>query len=537
MANDNIFSDIQNYWGRKAIAQLADRQIIKGYPDGTFRPEATITRAEFAALLLQVFPEAKEVRDPINFPDVSDDHWAKKAIEFASSRGFFSGYPDRSFRPEMLLPRVQAMVVLANGPDYQAAENDEETINAFFDDGNQIPNYAREAIAGLAENLLVVNYPKIRELRPNENATRGEVAALISQSLQIPDVLPLRYIPGANLLVIEPQFDRALSFSEGVASVTIDSKNRVIDKNGQVLFEPEVESIQSFADGLALAKGEDSKYCFWDKTGNIAFEFDYPGEYFYNFSEGLVVFRDVEESKYGYKNLKGEVAIAPQFDDAKKFTEGLAAVKFGEKYGFIDKTGEFVIQPKYDSADSFADGAAWVYLNGQQGFIDKSEKFMEVNLNLIGPPGNFSDGMAIVNLGTSYFSKKFGFINKSGEMVIEAKYDFAYSFAEGLAPVELNGKYVFIDKTGKVAIAQEFQRARSFSEGLALVRVNDKFGYIDGNGEFVIEPQFDCASSFANGMAGVNIGGRLSRFSDVLNASDRNEFCRDGKWGYVRTPL
>lgn len=537
------FSDIENYWAKEGIVALSDRQIIKGYPNGTFRPEATITRAEFAALLLRVFPEAKAIRDPIKFTDVPENHWAKKAINFASSRGLFTGYPGQFFRPEKLLPRVQAIVVLANGPYYQPAANIEETLE-FFEDAAFIPNYAKEAVAGSTKSFLVVNYPNLRKLRPNDNATRGEIAALISQGLRIADAVPLRYIPGVDLLVIKPQYDRVWPFSEGVASVTVGEKKQAIDKTGKVLFEPEVEKLDSFYDGLALGTSGDNKY-FFDKNGEVKFQFDLPGEYRYNFANGLVVMRQFPEFKYGYMDLRGEVAIAPQFQDAQTFSEGLAAVLVNGKVGYIDATGEFVLEPKYLGGGSFSEGVAWVtFEDDKKGWIDRRGKFTEVKIDssdrwgyLIGEPRYISDGMSLISMGNDYYNKTFGFIDTNGRMAIEPKYDFAYDFSEGVAPVEVGGSYVFIDKTENVVIPGPFQRASPFSEGLALVRLNDKFGFIDRLGDFVIAPQFDCASSFAGGMAAVNIGGTFTRYMDSLHKVDRQYFCGGGKWGFVVNPM
>jgi len=63
------------------------------------------------------------------------------------------------------------------------------------------------AIAAATENALVVNYPNLRKLKPNQNITRGEVAALICQALQIKNVVPSQYIAGNESLIIPAQFD------------------------------------------------------------------------------------------------------------------------------------------------------------------------------------------------------------------------------------------------------------------------------------------------------------------------------------------
>ena len=80
-----------------------------------------------------------------------------------------------------------------------------------------------------------------------------------------------------------------------------------------------------------------------------------------------------------------------------------------------------------------------------------------------------------------------GYKDKKGKVRIEAKYDDANIFREGLASVRLGdyktGKYGFIDKTGKIVIPLKYQYAGSFSEGLAAVSLNGKFGFVDKTGK------------------------------------------------------
>ena len=75
-----------------------------------------------------------------------------------------------------------------------------------------------------------------------------------------------------------------------------------------------------------------------------------------------------------------------------------------------------------------------------------------------------------------------------------------------LFPVKQDGKWGYIDKTGKIVINPQFDSATSFSKGLARVVIGDKWGYIDKTGKIVINPQFDSAASFCDGLARVVIG-------------------------------
>ena len=273
MSSNLIFSDIQNHWAAESISQLQERNFISGYPDGSFRPDAPVTRAEFAALLRKAFANMPPIRGGITFSDVPSNHWANSAIQAAYRTGFISGYPDRTFKPNQLIPRVQVLVALVSGLKYGVSTTANETVKQYFDDAAKIPSYAISAIATATEKRLVVNYPNIRQLNPNESATRAEVAAFICRALKIPGV-PLQYVPGMEFVVIPPQFDEADAFSvsegtasqPGLARVKIGEKWGYIDNKGKLVIQPQFDEANSFwvsasassEPGLALVRNYQS---------------------------------------------------------------------------------------------------------------------------------------------------------------------------------------------------------------------------------------------------------------------------------------
>ncbi len=212
-----MFSDVAQHWASKCIVALAKREIIQGYPNGTFRPNAVVSRAEFAALMQQVFPQMPTKKAPLDFQDVPGEHWASKAIRWASERGLFSGDERGRFLPGQTISRVQAIVVLMVGlsAEYSSeavsepeAEQEKQSlrqaVTKTFSDAQTIPGYAWESVGGailgvrgdaiaipLLESLL-----EPRPLHPNQSMTRGEVAALLCRVLAIPAAELVRDLPG-----------------------------------------------------------------------------------------------------------------------------------------------------------------------------------------------------------------------------------------------------------------------------------------------------------------------------------------------------
>ena len=184
-AQSAAFSDVSSgYWAKDFIAQLAQRNVIAGFPDGTFKPEKAVTRAEFAAMMLKAnkyFSKAR-INNAVSFKDVPTTVWYYSAVQDANATGFLAGYPGNLFQPEQLIPREQVLVSLANGLNYTASNpvnNDLQT----YSDASSISSYARISLAAATEKNLVVNYPSLSVLNPTRNATRAEVASFIYQAL------------------------------------------------------------------------------------------------------------------------------------------------------------------------------------------------------------------------------------------------------------------------------------------------------------------------------------------------------------------
>ncbi len=177
------FYDIQGFQNRACIENLAQRQIITGYPDGSFRPRSPVTRAQFAVMVSQAFPGVLQIRNPTQFVDVPLNNWAYSSIQKAYREGFLSGYPGHTFKPDWGISRSQVLVALVSGLGYSSSGSPTAILNASYRDANKIPAYARSAVAAASEQQLVASAGL---LRPNQLAGRAEVASFLCQALAHP---------------------------------------------------------------------------------------------------------------------------------------------------------------------------------------------------------------------------------------------------------------------------------------------------------------------------------------------------------------
>ncbi|MGL5509860.1 MAG: WG repeat-containing protein, partial [Microcoleaceae cyanobacterium] len=108
---------------------------------------------------------------------------------------------------------------------------------------------------------------------------------------------------------------------------------------------------------------------------------------------------------------------------------------------------------------------------------------------------------------------KYGYVNKSGDLIIPASFDEAKDFFQNLASVKQGETWGFIDNTGRLVIPAVYEKFAHFSEGLAGVKkTGEKYGFIDRQGKIVVEPQFDEVRNFSEGLAAVK---------------------KDGAWGFI----
>jgi hypothetical protein len=140
--------------------------------------------------------------------------------------------------------------------------------------------------------------------------------------------------------------------------------------------------------------------------------------------------------------------------------------------------------------------------NNLFGFIDRTG-------NVVIKPqftyaDEFHEGLASVRLGDQA-----GYINEAGEMVITLPPNSGgRRFSDGLAGVNYGGKQGYIDKTGKLVIEGKFTGSWDFSDGMARVKLYDKFTFVDKSGKILTDPVFDDAHDFSGGLAWVRVGSR-----------------------------
>ncbi|MGJ3247579.1 MAG: S-layer homology domain-containing protein [Elainellaceae cyanobacterium] len=185
-------ADVEGTWAESSIRALVAEGIIQGFDDGTFRPNAPVTRAQYATMIQTAFPTVESLRPSFAFVDVPVNHWAATAIQSAYQNGFLNGTSAQQFAPDQTISRAEAIASLVRGLRLTATNESAASLPDFFDDAEQISADSRGAIAAAIDHDIIVNYPDVTRLNPNQSATRADTAAFLYQALstigQVPDL-------------------------------------------------------------------------------------------------------------------------------------------------------------------------------------------------------------------------------------------------------------------------------------------------------------------------------------------------------------
>jgi len=170
-------------WAIEAVNALSKAGIINGFGDGTFRPDANITRAEFVKIATLAFNMA-EASAKANFTDVYETDWYYSYVGSGQRNGIITGNPDGTFCPNNGITRQDLALIIYRIIEKNAITSENETRPVKFTDEANISNYALNAVYKM-QTLGIINGFEDGSFHPTENATRAQTAKIIYYVLKL----------------------------------------------------------------------------------------------------------------------------------------------------------------------------------------------------------------------------------------------------------------------------------------------------------------------------------------------------------------
>lgn len=175
-----MFPDVPNsHWAACDIDKLAINDVVVGYPDGMFKPNRDINRAEFATMLVKGFNLDCGLTRENLFKDVPSSNWANAAIAKAVDENLLAGYPNGKFEPMHRVTRAEALTTIAKGMTCDIDQCKADEILSKYADGNTVPNWARIPVAKSLQNGALKDSPNPSMILPNKEASRADISSMM----------------------------------------------------------------------------------------------------------------------------------------------------------------------------------------------------------------------------------------------------------------------------------------------------------------------------------------------------------------------
>ena len=170
-------NDIGGHWAEKEIRYLVNKNIVQG-SNNRFRPDDTITRAEFVTMINRAKNFTKVGQ--VSFPDVKSGVWYYEDVSRAVAAGYIKGYPNGNFGPGNEINRADSATIIGRVFNFEEINNPPGR----FTDDNSIRAYAKGFVYALAEKEYIKGYREYNTFRPLASITRAEAATMLAKTLQ-----------------------------------------------------------------------------------------------------------------------------------------------------------------------------------------------------------------------------------------------------------------------------------------------------------------------------------------------------------------
>ncbi len=268
--------DIDNHWAKERIDEWASKELVHGYPDGTFKPDAEIKRAEFITFLNRAFELVDDETElaGVEFDDVTAEDWYYEEVAAGVKAEVLSGYPDGTFGPEEPVLRQEAASIIYRLLTLDGSDGKDELP---FEDRDDFDSWIVSPVNAVHEAGVLSGYPD-GNFHPHQAITRGEAIAALDKALEYqhqdedkPQGIGIPYPDGLEGIIEEFILTFAVQDQEG--NVVEDAQVEIYEDEE---LDREVDVLETEPGGEAITLLPTGSYYF--KVTHQDHE-DYEGEF------------------------------------------------------------------------------------------------------------------------------------------------------------------------------------------------------------------------------------------------------------------
>ncbi|MBR2068262.1 MAG: S-layer homology domain-containing protein [Candidatus Gastranaerophilales bacterium] len=179
--NHQQYPDVfDSYWASSDINRLTEQCVLEGYPDGMFKPNRKVSRAEMAAMVVKGYNlDVTSNASALTFKDVPKNHWAHDFISKGVAENMIAGKTSDRFAPNENISRTEALTIMAKGINCPMDCAKAEEILSRYKDGSSVPSWAKEHVAKAIDNGALKHERNQDFIRPADKTTRAEASAML----------------------------------------------------------------------------------------------------------------------------------------------------------------------------------------------------------------------------------------------------------------------------------------------------------------------------------------------------------------------
>lgn len=290
-------------------------------------------------------------------------------------------------------------------------------------------------------------------------------------------------------LVIDHKFEKAHTFTEGLAAVEYLGRWGVIDLNGNWVFNPKYDYCEILNDKVVLTRSGSSTDLSTHEN-----EWIYSGNHSISSKKGWLL-ESTSYGSYGLLFSNGKKVTSPEFDEIV-FADNDSTVflRQGDYWWVMDGNGKPICTPQseYQKVSPVSESFFMVMKDGKTGFVDLNNKLRIANR--YDDAYSFNEGLAAIKL-----REHWGFIDKIERIAVQPTYDQVEPFNKGLSIVVRSGKWGLIDKAGKEVVELDFDAVTNAGNGTYMLRQGDQHGFFYAATSYMMLPRFNSLAALPNG--------------------------------------